>query len=226
MIKFEKLLLFGSRAYGSHRPNSDFDYIGVVDEYPDFGSAYTESNRTYYLYTKKDFNDALKDHDIAVLESVYLNYDIPSWFTLDLGKLRVSISTVGNNSWVKGKKKLIISSDYDKKSALKSIYHSFRIMDYGIQLAVHGGIVERGRYNWLLDELYKLGENYERVGLWDIIQVRYRDDWKQLRSKFKRLAPKTEMERFKNKDKLINVLKTHNVSPSNKLIKEITKIFE
>jgi hypothetical protein len=40
---------------------------------------------------------------------------------LDLGKLRKSISTISNHSWVKGYKKLTILSDYDKKMGLKFI---------------------------------------------------------------------------------------------------------
>lgn len=222
----KKRYLYGSRAYGTHTNDSDWDYICLVDKYPKEGLTIIEGDNTFHLYTPYDFERALESHDVAVLEAVYLADDVPSNFVLNKGKLRESFSTVSNHSWVKGKKKLTVHFDYDKYAGLKSIFHSIRITDYGIQLAETEKVYNKTKYNYVLEELLALGEQYERDELWDIIESRYKKLWKDLRHEFKILCPKTEMESFDTKQRLIQVLRHNDVKSTKKLIKEITQIFE
>ncbi len=68
--------------------------------------------------------------------------DLGITFKLDKTKLRVAISTIVSNSWVKGKKKLIVQGDYDLNLAIKSTFHSLRILDFGTQIAMEGKIIK------------------------------------------------------------------------------------
>lgn len=218
--------LYGSRLYGTATKDSDWDYICVVDKYPEEGSDIIDGDKTYHLYTIEDHNKAMLSHDVAVIEAMYLNNKVPEFFRLDKGKLRESFSTVSNHSWVKGKKKLTVHFDYDKYLALKSIFHSIRITDYGIQLAEQGRIYQKDRYNYVLEELLKLGELHERDELWEVVESRYKKLWKDLRHQFKTVCPKSNMEGFDRKQMLIDVLRKNDVKSTKKLIKEITEIFE
>lgn len=218
--------LYGSRLYGTHRENSDWDYIAIVLEYPETGSLYEKDNKTYHLYSVEDHAKAMLTHDVAIIESIYLNNKVPDFFRLDKTKLRDSFSTVSNHSWVKGKKKLTVHFDYDKLMGIKSIFHSIRITDYGIQLADQGRIYKKDRYNYIMEDLYKLAELHEREELWNVIESKYKKLWKDLRHEFKMLAPKSSTEKTSHKQRLLEVFKNNNIKPSKKLIKETLEIFQ
>lgn len=225
-VNFLDKSLFGSRLYGTNTDKSDWDYICVVAEYPKEGNLIEDGNNTYHLYNTFDYQKAMDNHDVAILESMYLNNKVPSYFMLDKGKLRKSFSTVSNHSWNKGKKKLTVHFDYDKYAGIKSIFHSIRITDYGIQLASQGRIYNKSEYNYVLDDLLDLSDKYERDELWNKIESRYKGLWKDLRSVFKGLCPKSNMSSFKEKDKLISVLYKHKVKVNKEIIKDIKEVFE
>lgn len=220
--------LVGSRKYGSHNFESDYDYVVKVKEPISYGVTVRDkvSKCDYQFFTEKSFDQALRNHDVLVLEAVYLNNAVPDWFEIDKGKLRTAFSTVSNGAWVKGKKKLIVASDYEKDIALKSIFHSIRILDFGIQILTEGKIVDPHKMAWLLDDLQKLGEQYERDELWNVVESKYKGMFKELRSQFKGLAPKELTERGLQKSKVIATLRSNGVTPAKKLIKELLEIFE
>jgi hypothetical protein len=110
-------------------------------------------------------------------------------FVLDKEKLRRSVSTITSNSYVKGKKKLIIQGDYDKYLAIKSIFHSIRIIDFGIQIATENRITNYKSCNWIMHDLLKISENKESVELWDIINRKYHEIFRNKSSDFKKLCP-------------------------------------
>lgn len=226
-IKILDKYLYGSRLYGTHREDSDWDYIAIVLEYPETGSLLEKEDKTYHLYSLEDHAKAMLNHDVAIIESMYLNNKIPNFFRLDKGKLRESFSTVSNHSWVKGYKKLTVHFDYDKLAGIKSIFHSIRITDYGIQLADQGRIYKKDRYNYIMKDLYYLAEKYEREELWNIIESKYKKLWKDLRHEFKMLCPKSNLRGFSEKEKVRTVLINNGINkPSKKLIKELIEIFQ
>ena len=104
--------------------------------------------------------------------------------TIDKTKLRHEISGKADNSWVKAKKKLMIP-DEDNYIGLKSLFHSLRILDFGLQIADAGRIVDYGAVNWLLKEILESGETD-----WDYFDKKYRGTKNAMRSDFKKLAPK------------------------------------
>lgn len=202
----------GSRVYGSFNERSDYDYILVADE------MFDSKNVNVHVYTKEAFQLALDNHDIQVLECVHLldqykiKEEVKFTYTLDKFKLRPSISTIANNSYVKAKKKLIISGDYDLNLALKSFYHSYRILDFGIQIASEGKISDYSSCNWLLDDLKKMSTEAERDQLWTNIETKYKEKWNKHSSKFKSLCPKDDSKkRYINQ--LNDLFKNHKLEP-------------
>lgn len=183
---------YGSRVYQSHTENSDYDYIIVVKEHFD------SKDIDYHIYTEESFKMAIYEHDISALECLFLKdefilkntVDFKSEFKLNKEKLRTSISTIVNNSYVKCKKKLIVAGDYDLNCGIKSFYHSFRILNYGVQIALKGYIYDYACCNWLLNELRTLSKQYQRNELWNIIETRYKEIHKNKKSAFKELCPK------------------------------------
>ncbi|MGB0525863.1 MAG: hypothetical protein ACPGJS_22985, partial [Flammeovirgaceae bacterium] len=87
------------------------------------------------------------------------------------------------------------TSDYDKKLAIKSVFHSLRILDFGIQLANHGKIVEFSSMNWLFYDLMKMAEGMEGEALWLLVKGKYDRLFKSKGKEFRKLAPKNPREK-------------------------------
>lgn len=217
---------FGSKIYGTYNMNpehpSDKDYIKVVKEFV------TSDNIDVHIFTVEQFQSLLNDHDIQMLEC-YFSDDVCKYethyfdFKLDLSKLRTSISTIVSNSFVKGKKKLIVTGDYNEWLGLKSIFHSLRILDYGIQIAEHGKIVNFKSMNYVLEDLIKMSKVDQRNELWDAIETKYKSIYNSMNSRFKILCPKDLTEKNK-KSKLIKILSEYNINNED-LVNELLTIF-
>lgn len=219
---------YGSRVYGSFKDQSDYDFI-VVSDVKQGNSLFTDDKYNIHLYTMAEFQLSLDNHDISALECIYLEskyvllnkYEQQLKVDINLGKLRTSISTITSNSWVKGKKKLIILGDYDKYIAIKSIFHSLRILDFGIQIASSGRIVDYTSSNWILDELLKLGETHDFTQLWTAAETKFKKEFDNRKTKFKTLCPKELTDHHKQKDILIRLFKKHHVELHEDLINDI-----
>lgn len=230
----EQVFPFGSRVYGTEREDSDHDFVAVLkkgiqkkDSILNFGEYH------YQVYTYEEFVAKIEAHDIQTLECIFLpkdkwlkfrsTVDYSIFYKLNLNKLRESISTISNNSWVKCKKKLIISGDYDKLSALKSCFHSFRILDLGIQLAREPYTLNYSNKNYIWNELWKLGLEYDADILWEKINAKYKSQLNSLSSEFKLLAPKDLKVRDKQRE-LKNLLVENGIYTP-ELILQINEIF-
>lgn len=231
----EQIFPFGSRVYGTEREDSDHDFVAVLkkgiqktDSILNFGDYH------YQVYTHEEFVAKIEAHDIQALECIFLpkdmrlkfrsTLDYSIFYTLNLNKLRESISTISNNSWVKCKKKLIISGDYDKLAALKSCFHSFRILDLGIQIARNNSsTLNYSCRNYIWRELWKLGLEYDADILWEKINAKYKSQFNSLSSEFKLLAPKDLKVRDKQRE-LKNLLVDNGIYTP-ELILQINEIF-
>ena len=98
-------------------------------------------------------------------------------FTLDLDKLRRKVSAVCSNSWSKARKKLDIPEE-DDYLGLKSLFHSIRILSYGIDLARDGRIDFK---NVLID-----GEKIACSNFWKQLQYEYSQGfrWKEFKAEY------------------------------------------
>ena len=182
-IKEEILYIFpfGSKVYGTLSNRSDDDFIVVVKSNMDLKYGIHNDNVNIHVYSDKTFRDLINKHDIAALECIFSN-ETGYKFNLNLEQLRRSISAVASNSFVKCKKKLIVGPDYEPYIAKKSLFHSIRILDFGIQIAKHGKIVDFSSCNHYYDIVMKMDD-------WETIKDFFQPIANSLKSEFKKLAP-------------------------------------
>lgn len=215
---------FGSRVYGTANDRSDHDFIVVAVDW--FDSA----DINIHVYTDEQFLSALARNEIQSMECAFLSADhtlkecIVLQVAIDKTKLRTSISTIVSNSWVKGKKKLIIAGDYDVNLAIKSVFHSLRILDFGTQIAQHGAIVNYGSMNWVLADLVKMSETLQRDDLWNAIDTKYRSTFNKMNVAFKQLCPK-DLNEKNMKVQLEDIVKIYQESYDPQMISDILQLF-
>jgi hypothetical protein len=186
----EKILnvyLYGSHVYGTDDEESDVDHIFVVDTQRDKECQLFAGKYNVTSYPVSYFQHLINEHSVTALECFFLPHGCKIElhrfeFDLSLAKLRKSFSAKSSNSWVKAKKKIDVHSEY--RLGRKSLFHSLRIIDFGIQIAEYGEI-----------------RDYRRINhSWEVIQQqgftewqRYKDYWQTvyntLRSKFREVAP-------------------------------------
>lgn len=188
--KIRAVTHFGSTVYGTRTDKSDIDIIAITEsdedlyviyqskDYPEF-SDYSRNVDLHIISTRK-FQELLYEHDIMALETYYqLHEDDKELFefSLDLDKLRRKVSAVCSNSWSKARKKLDIPEE-DDYLGLKSLFHSIRILSYGIDIARDGKIDFR---NILID-----GEKISCSNFWHRIQQKYESGWgwKEFKAKY------------------------------------------
>lgn len=230
----EQIYQFGSRVYGTYSEKSDFDFIVVLKKgTPKTDSLINMEENHYQIYSYDEFLYKIKNHDIMALECIFSSTthrkkkhaeEFYQHFELNLNSLRESISTISNNSWVKCKKKLTVSGDYDKQAALKSCFHSIRILDFGIQIARHGSIYDYHSKNYVWVELLKLSEQYDADILWEKINAKFKNVFNSVSSEFKKLAPKDL--KLRDRKKSLKELLDRNDVYSAELLEEIWNIFE
>lgn len=213
---------YGSHVYGTANKMSDNDYIIVCNKWFD------SKNTDIHVFTIDEFKRNIDICNISVLECLFLSKkhiikeNIKFDINIDKYKLREYISTITSNSYVKGKKKLTVTGDYDLRAGLKSIYHSLRILDYGIQLATDNQIYNYTNMNWVLADLYKMSETNQGIELWNVIHTKYNPIKNKMASQFKELCPKQN----NNKKILSNIISKYNVELNQDMINEILETFK
>lgn len=208
--------VYGSTIYGSNDEKSDIDTFVVGG---------SENFINCEIKNINDFQRLLDEQDIQAIEIYSSNIENEVFtdlfkYEVNKDKLRTSISTITSNSWVKGKKKLTVMGDYDLRAGLKSVFHSIRILDFGIQIATHGKVVEWGNYNYVLKDLYKLSEQHKHHELWEQINSKYRKTFLKLSTEFKILCPKSVNE-SNNKKIIIDLMNQYNIPPNDEFVEAI-----
>ncbi len=187
---------YGSFLYKNKRP-SDYDFIIVTDK--DYFQESFELDGVKFEvtnYKKEQFLELLKQHEISILECIfinsekYLSEEIKNHFDnfkIEKEQLRESLSSKSSNSYVKAKKKLIVEEDFDLNVSLKSLWHSFRILKFGIDIAKQGKINPEC-----------CNDLYEQIKMdyiifnndWNKIHTKYKPMYNELASEFKLICPK------------------------------------
>jgi len=144
---------FGSLIYGTHTKTSDFDFVVICDSnVPEVELTLNKFN--VHITHKTTFQRLLNEHNIGAIEQFMspIQYNTTDLFKFDLNHqlLRQSISKTVSNSWAKCFKK-IRQGDYD--IGIKSMFHSLRIILFGIQLAKYHKIVDWSVANDIFDRL-------------------------------------------------------------------------
>jgi predicted nucleotidyltransferase len=197
---------YGSIVYGTNTKISDIDVIYVFDSSEDIYEV-IEAHKMpeFYDLPKIDihyissftFQKLLNSHDIMTLETYYqLPNDYKEWFNfeLNLDTLRRKISAVVSNSWSKARKKLDIPEESDY-IALKSLFHSLRILSYGINLAENNKIdylkVTLDGIEMTCKELWEdILKDYNNGFRWIEFKEKYKPIQNANATKFRLLAPK------------------------------------
>lgn len=182
-----KVYQYGSIVYGCTTPQSDTDYIVVVDFDKPLKYNVREDDADYTVYSEVSFIEKIREHEISVLECIFQNEDDKylKYFKYNSEKLRRVISAISSNSFVKCKKKLKDGEDYTAK---KSMFHSLRILMFGVQIAQNERITNYGEANELLPKIMNMKT-------WEEINFVCKPIFNELKSKFKTLA-KLESEKI------------------------------
>ena len=178
---------YGSRVYGTATKNSDYDFIFVVKKRDN--EQFSDNLININFFTDEGHQQRLDEHEISALECQFLSPEFilketkKYKFNFDVAKLRHSLSRKSSNSWVKCKKKLTVEKDYDLNVGRKSMFHAFRIMDYGFQLATEQKIYNYQSCNPLYHEIMS---RYN----WDELFDTFKKDYNEWCSRFKSVTHK------------------------------------
>jgi hypothetical protein len=184
---------YGSRVYGNFRKDSDYDFIIVVKN--KIEEQFSDNLININFYSTEEHQARLNQHEISALECHFLSdnfilknekvYD----FKLDLQKLRHALSAKSSNSFVKSKKKLTVEIDKGVEKnpedvGKKSLFHAFRIIDFGIQICKFGKINDYSSCNNLFKEImYSYSD-------WNTLFENYKQRYNNICTEFRKLAPK------------------------------------
>ena len=181
------LYQYGSRVYGNFTQKSDYDFIAIVKNKTN--DQFSDNKINVNFFDEIGHKTRLLNHEISALECQFLNKEF-IWkeskkfdWKLDLQMLRHSLSAKSSNSWVKAKKKLTIPADYDLDIGRKSLWHSIRIIKYGIQIGTIGKIYNYAECNELYKEIINIYD-------WEDLFEKYKQDYNHLLTEFRKIAPK------------------------------------
>lgn len=184
---------YGSRVYGNFRKDSDYDFIVIVKNKT--SDQFSDSLINVNYFAADGHQHRLNEHEISALECYFLDQKFilketgKYSFKLDLSKLRHSLSQKSSNSFVKAKKKLTIEMEKGLENnpedvGKKSLFHAFRIIDYGIQIAKTGKIEDYSSCNELFKEImYSYSD-------WNHLFENYKKRYNNLLTDFRIVAPK------------------------------------
>lgn len=173
---------YGSRVYGTQSEKSDWDFIAIASN-GNTGEEYRHDNVNVHIYNTKDWENQLNDHKIHTLEVQFLPDKKPFSFKLNLQTLRHSLGEKASHSFVKAKKKIEVEKDY--YVGWKSLFHSLRILNFGIQIATKGKIVDYGSANHYWFEILN-SQMYD----WNWFKEKYQPIYNNLSTEFRKVAPK------------------------------------
>ena len=179
---------YGSFVYGTFIEGvSDYDYIVVVPNTMDNldEQQFECNNCQYTVHSAKSWQEMLDRCDVDAIESYFLPEQFivkeTKRFKSDITKekIRNSFSHVASNSFVKCKKKLEVAESYNPVVAKKSLWHSLRIIDFGIQILEYGKIVDYASMNHLYGEIVMCEDN------WEYFKGKYKPMYNALKTRFR-----------------------------------------
>ena len=178
------IYIYGSQVYGIANKNSDTDYIVITDK--EKREDYKVDDIDFNFYTKDEWIDLANRNEIVFIECIFLDGKfklketfIPE-YEIEIKKVRHEFSQKASNSFVKCKKKLTIEKDYDPYIGKKSLFHSLRILKFGIFLLDNGYL----KYN-IANGYYKdivLNEDND----WLYFKDKYQPEYNKLKSEFRK----------------------------------------
>jgi len=188
--------MYGSRVYGNFRKNSDYDFIVILEEGFKTQEQFSDNLINVNYYTLSEHRSRLLScepsamevtclKDEFILEDMLngLHYNTMNDVAGRLHILRAAFSEKSSNSWVKAKKKLTVPESYNDSVGKKSLWHSIRIIDFGIQIAKNGWITDYGSCNHFYDEVMYCND-------WSELFEKYKKQYNEICTEFRKVAPK------------------------------------
>lgn len=200
--------MYGSSVYGTMTNKSDEDIVAIVDDAVDLSDAtngtweYHDDTdlgkpiKDYQFMTESSLIQRIKDHNILALEMLFLPEDkvligsidkYRSYFHLDKWKLRQSFSAVSSNAYAKAHKKMTVEKDYDLYRGQKSLFHSIRVLIFGIQIAKECRITDYSAANSYWKMIYEM-----KNSPWELYKQTFKPIINSIRSEFVALCPKPD----------------------------------
>lgn len=180
---------YGSFVYETFQNGiSDYDYIVILpDKFQDFnGKQFEKDNCQYSFYTQSAWQERLDKNEVDAIETYFLpeKYIIKETVKFSTNiikeKIRENFSKTASNSFVKCKKKLTVEKDFAPRVGKKSLWHSLRIIDFGIQILKYGKIKDYTSTNYLYDEIV----NYEDNN-WKYYKEKYQQLYNKMKTEFR-----------------------------------------
>jgi predicted nucleotidyltransferase len=169
---------YGSRIYGTFRPDSDYDYILVVNK-----GASTQivlDKNSYNVISREEFQKALNDHETWALECYFLapaevlvHPKEPWKFNFSADKLKTYFLEKMQLEIERAEKKFKMLNFLSGK---KSLWHSMRVGIFGLQLLQHKRIVSYSEANPLWMSIL-----YNPSTAWKDYEILYKPIYEALR---------------------------------------------
>lgn len=183
--------IYGSQLYGTTDQYSDVDIavIGSHKSKKDADSVYSKERFEYLLSVHEP--TAMEGYSLQFVDvsRTFHEFDKPISIEIDKQQLRGMYSNFSSNSFVKAKKKLTVLDDYDRRSSMKSLFHSLRIPMFGIQIAQHGHIVDFRVANDIYNEIV-IDYNRPDSEVLELISTKYKIMRNSIMTEFREYAPK------------------------------------
>jgi len=185
---------YGSFIYKTNTDKSDEDFIVIYNQEENIKDSIYSSDKkiNITLISSLHFQEMINNHRIDSLECIFLPDDlkyekIKFDFNYNSDILRRSISAVCSNSWVKCRKKFIDNQEYIGK---KSLFHSLRIVDFGLQIADNKRIINYIKPEYMnYDSFMELWLEIDKHDSWKSLKEDYQELANNLRSQFRIVAP-------------------------------------
>lgn len=179
--------IFGSRVYGTSNSESDWDVIMVANNSVE-SIEIKNDLFNIHIYTPNKYQADLDWHRINNLECQFapdwakLKETIKFEFEFNGPKLRHATSHISSNSYVKCKKKLIITDEYN--TGVKSLFHSIRIPMFATQIASEVRITDFSCANFVWDKIKS------KVWTWEELDNEFGPLHNQVLTEFRKVASK------------------------------------
>jgi len=182
--RVKNVYLFGSVCYGTASTKSDYDILIIANTpYPEKEIVVDDFNM--HILSHDRFLEGLRNFNIRNIECLQspfiLKEEIIIPLIINIPSLRHSISHISSNSYCKSGKKI---NQGDYYIGIKSLFHSLRIIMFGIQLANNGKITDWQCANHIWDNL--ISKNWT----WEELDNFYRTERNKLLSEFRKITTK------------------------------------
>ncbi|TRZ81618.1 nucleotidyltransferase domain-containing protein [bacterium] len=163
-IKARNIYVYGSRVYGTNRPDSDTDIL-ITACTMDARQEFNNGKYNVHIVTPDIFEDRLRRHEMQQLECIFApskaiiqeKVDYRSSFELGRNRLKKMSLSQSAHSWYQAKMRI---KDGDIERGAKSLFHSLRILVFAEQILNEGCIFDFSEANMWHEEIME-DDSYE-----------------------------------------------------------------